>query len=89
MKEWGIQRGFGQGRSGLRAGEGVRAEVGENISGVQVSYEDLSLFQCHEQEGAPRQRLSPNDMSAWEGIWEWWGQYGWGEPHRSLWESGH
>ena len=89
MKEQGIQRGFGQGRSELRAGEGVRVEVGENISGVQVSYEDLWIFQCHEQEGAPCQRLSPNDVSAWEGILEWWGRHGWGESHGSLWESGH
>ena len=86
---WMKERGSGQGRSGLRAGEGVRVGVGENISGVLVSYEDRCLFQHHEQEGAPCQRLSPNDVSAWEGTWEWRGRYGPGESDGSLWESGH
>ena len=57
MKEWG----FGHGCSGQRAGEGVRVDVGKNIFGVLVSYEDLCLFQLCEQEGAPCQWLSPND----------------------------
>ena len=64
---WMKERGFGQGRSGQRAGEGVRVEDGKDIFGVPVSYEDLCLFQLHEQEGAPRQWLSLNDVSAWEG----------------------
>ena len=64
------ERGFGQGRSGQRAGEGAQVEDGKNIFGVLVSYEDLCLFQLREQEGVPRQRLSPNDESSWEGTWE-------------------
>ena len=63
------ERGFGQGHYGQRAGVGVWVEDGKNIFGVPVSYEDLFLFQLHEQEGAPRQWLSPNDVSAWEGTW--------------------
>ena len=66
VQEWG----FGQGRFGQRAWEGVRVEDGKNIFGVPVSYEDLCLFQLREQEGVPRQRLSPNDESSWEGTWE-------------------
>ena len=86
---WMKERGFGHGRSRQRAREGVRVEVRKNIFGVLVSYEDLCLFQLREQEGAPRQWLSPNDVSAWEGTWEWWGRYGLGESDGSLWESSH
>ena len=49
--------GFGHGRSGQRAGKGVQVEVGKNIFGVLVSYENLCLFQHREQEGAPCQWL--------------------------------
>ena len=83
------ERGFGQGRSGQRAREGVWVEDGKNIFGVPVSYEYLCLFQLREQEGAPCQWLLLNDMSAWEGTWEWWGRYGPGESNGSLWESSH
>ena len=81
--------GFGLGRSGQRAGEGVRMGVRKNIFGVLVSYEDLCLFQLRKQEGAPCQRLWPNNVSAWEGTWEWWGRYGPGKSDGNLWESSH
>ena len=75
--------GFGHRCSGQQAGEGVQVEVRKSIFGVLVSYEDLCLFQHREQEGAPCQRLSPNDVSSWEGTWEWWGRYGLGESDGS------
>ena len=63
--------------------QGIQRGFGQG-PGVQVSYEDLCLFQHHEQEGSPRQWLSPNDVSAWEGTGEWWGRYGLGELDGSL-----
>ena len=67
---WVQEQGVGQGHSGQRVWEGVRVEDGKNSFGVLVSYEDLFLFQLREQEGVPRQRLSPNYESSWEGTWE-------------------
>ena len=86
---WTKERGYGQGRSGQRAREGVQVEDGKNIFGVPVSYEDLCFFQLREQEGAPCQWLLPYDESSWEGTWEWRGLYGLGESNGSLWESSH
>ena len=92
MKGWGCGRGHSGQRAGegvCKAGERVWVEDGKNIFGVPVSYEDLCLFQLRGQEGAPCQWLLPNDMSAWEGTWEWRGRYGPGESDGSLSESIH